>query len=194
VGQQKLRRPQKAWRWLVKDVTDTFEFCPRCSAPTNELGANPFRCSSCDWTFYFNPAVSAGAVLSDSTERILLLERALDPGKGGLGIPGGFVDLGESAEAALEREVWEEVGLKLTAFDFLCSFPNSYPFREVCYAVVDLFFIGRVESFDAIVSQTSEVAGYLIVEPREIPLERIAFESIRLALEEYQRRVVSVSE
>jgi ADP-ribose pyrophosphatase len=177
--------------WLVKEVADLFEYCPRCGVETKKLGENPYCCANCDWTFYFNPAVSAGAVLLDSAGSILLLERARNPGKGELGIPGGFIDLGESAEAALKREVHEEVGLTLKSFEFLCSFPNHYPYRDVCYEVVDLFFVGRVDSFAGIVTQESEVAGCVIVEPQKIPLGRIAFDSIRSALEMYQQRVAN---
>ena len=178
----------------MKDVTDIFDYCPRCGAATEESGANPFLCSKCDWTFYLNPAVSAGAILLDSSERVLLLQRARNPGKGGLGIPGGFIDLGESAEIALAREVQEEVGLELLSADFLCSFPNQYPYRDVCYTVVDLFFVGRVDSFDSIVTQESEVAGCVIVPPQEIPLERIAFDSIRNALEVYQASLTNATQ
>lgn len=38
-------------------------------------------------------------------------------------LPGGKVESGEALEAALHREIREEVGLSLTKTEFLCKFP-----------------------------------------------------------------------
>lgn len=44
----------------------------------------------------------------------------------GWGLPGGFVEPGESLEAALSREVEEETGLKIPWFDYMGSRPGQY--------------------------------------------------------------------
>ena len=56
--------------------------------------------------------VSAGAVIMDERERVLLLEHVFRAGSG-WGVPGGFMEQGEQPEEAIRRELREEVGLEL---------------------------------------------------------------------------------
>ena len=116
---------------------------------------------------------------------VLLITRARDPGKGKFGMPGGFVDAGESLEEALKREVLEEVNLHATSITYLASFPNSYAYKGVVSAVTDAFFVCRVNSFDSLVVQDGEVSDYHFVHPTKKELDNLAFESNRRALEFY---------
>jgi ADP-ribose pyrophosphatase YjhB (NUDIX family) len=56
--------------------------------------------------------VTAGAVITDERGRVLLLNHVFRPGSG-WGIPGGFIERGEQPEAAIRRELREEIGLEL---------------------------------------------------------------------------------
>lgn len=60
--------------------------------------------------------VTVGAVVTDRAGRILLLQHRFRPGQqsgGGWGIPGGFIKPGEQPEAAIRRELREEIGLEV---------------------------------------------------------------------------------
>jgi 8-oxo-dGTP diphosphatase len=52
-----------------------------------------------------------GAVIKDEAGRLLMILRGHDPGRGLWSIPGGRIEPGETAEAAVVREVKEETGL-----------------------------------------------------------------------------------
>lgn len=56
--------------------------------------------------------VTAGAVVSDSQGRVLLLKHRFRPGSG-WGLPGGFIEEGEQPDEALRRELREEIGLEV---------------------------------------------------------------------------------
>ncbi len=57
-------------------------------------------------------SVTAGAIITDDSGRVLLLKHRFRPGSG-WGIPGGYIDKGEQAEDALRRELREEAGLEV---------------------------------------------------------------------------------
>jgi mutator protein MutT len=56
------------------------------------------------------PVVGVGAIILDG-DKILLEKRKNAPGKGKWSVPGGLVELGESTDQAVIREVKEETGL-----------------------------------------------------------------------------------
>ena len=62
--------------------------------------------------------VSVGAVIFDDQGQILLLDHVFRP-EGGWGIPGGFVSKAEQPEAALRRELREEIGIEVRDVELL---------------------------------------------------------------------------
>ncbi|MFF5206837.1 NUDIX hydrolase [Streptosporangium sp. NPDC000396] len=56
-----------------------------------------------------------GAIVHDSSGRMLLVRRGRPPGQGLWSLPGGRVEPGESDAEAVAREVLEETGLAVTA-------------------------------------------------------------------------------
>ena len=131
----------------AKELAETYRFCPACSHPRDHFEpVRPYRCTQCGHSTFFGPVSAVGAVVTNEDGLVLLLRRANDPGKGMLGMPGGFVDPGETAEIALRREVLEEVGLKVKSMRYLTSEPNGYVYRGVVLPVLDLFYVVEVES------------------------------------------------
>lgn len=58
------------------------------------------------------PLAAVGAVIWDG-RRVLLERRGQPPGQGRWALPGGLIELGETAAAALRREVGEECGIEI---------------------------------------------------------------------------------
>lgn len=166
---------------------DHFAFCPKCgarlAAPT---APNRIQCGRCGFRYYFNPTVSAAAIVLGPDGRAVLLRRSKEPAQGKLALPGGFVDFGETAEDALRRETREEVGLELECIEFLCSQPNDYSYRGVTYPVVDVFFTARAVSTQAV--PLDGAASVCWLDPLALDLEELAFPSVRRAMQVYRRQ------
>lgn len=147
----------------------------------------PFHCDGCGFHYYFNAAPAVAALVFDDAGRALFLRRAKDPAKGKLAVPGGFVDLGETAEAALRREIREEVNLEVGPLDYLCSQVNEYFYRGVKYPVLDFFYVTRALGTEGIAALDG-VESFHWMRPGEVDMEAIAFPSIRAAVQLIRER------
>ena len=62
--------------------------------------------------FPATPALTTDAVVFDAKGRVLLIRRKHPPFQGAYALPGGFVEVGETVEAACRREIREETGIE----------------------------------------------------------------------------------
>ncbi|MGI8759922.1 MAG: NAD(+) diphosphatase [Jatrophihabitantaceae bacterium] len=101
--------------------------CSLCGTPTVEAQAGWTRRCPADASEHFprtDPAVIM--LVHDGAERALL-GRGSDWGPGRYSTLAGFVEPGESLEAAVVREVFEEVGVRVTDVRYVASQPWPFP-------------------------------------------------------------------
>lgn len=68
-----------------------------------------------------------------------------EPAKGTLDLPGGFIDMTETGEEGVAREVREETGMKVAKAEYLFSLPNIYIYSGFPVHTLDMFFRCTVE-------------------------------------------------
>jgi NAD+ diphosphatase len=105
----------------------THTHCPRCGAPTVVAAGGHLRRCEADGSEHYprtDPAVIMAVV--DADDRILLGRQVAWP-EGRFSTLAGFVEPGESLEAAVRREVAEEVGLAVGEVRYLGSQPWPFP-------------------------------------------------------------------
>jgi ADP-ribose pyrophosphatase YjhB (NUDIX family) len=176
-----------------------WNFCPSCGSPKIQFDqSHKFSCPACGFVYYHNTAAATGCVIRGK-QGILLLKRGKDPAKGKLDLPGGFVDPGEGALEGLYRELREEIGWMpelpkgpgaAHVFTLFASFPNTYPYKNIVYNTCDLFF--TLEAPDLTEAdlklQEGEIGGCRFVQPGDIDMEELAFDSTRRAMRAYLER------
>lgn len=168
-------------------------FCPHCgNAAFRSVSPKEFVCDAaaggCGFRFFTNSAAAVAAIIEDGQGRILLSRRAVEPWKGSLDLPGGFVDPGESLEEALRRELEEELGAEIENTEYLCSFPNRYIFSGYEVSTTDAAFVCRLRQTQ--LCPTDDIDCIEWHEVNNIPLDRIQSESIRNILLFYQKTIV----
>ncbi len=102
--------------------------CSFCGAPFADDQPWPRVCGNCHNITFRNP-IPVAVVLVPVESGLLMIRRGIEPRKGMLALPGGYVNFGESWQQAAAREVFEETGLTLdpaeiSLFDVI-SAPDS---------------------------------------------------------------------
>lgn len=156
-----------------------FRYCPKCGnsgfSPDSEKS---LKCNSCGFRYFINMNASVAAIIRNEKNEVLFTVRKHDPAAGMLDLPGGFVDLGETAEKALVREIFEELNLRITQMEFVSTFTNKYLFGELEYQTLDLVFNCFVESFHDI-KVADDVSGYIFRDPKTVLPQEIGLASIK---------------
>jgi 8-oxo-dGTP diphosphatase len=100
-----------------------------------------------------------GVVLHEG--RVLLIKRGKEPLRGRWVVPGGTVELGESLEKALVREMKEETDLAIAPLEVLTVFDRiQRDEREISYHYVIVDYLCRYESGEARAGSDAEAVAW----------------------------------
>lgn len=159
-----------------------FLYCPECGSKHFNINNEKSRkCDACGFVYYFNPSAATVALILNEKNELLVCRRAKEPAKGTLDLPGGFIDMGETGEEGVAREVLEETGLKVDQAKYLFSLPNTYLYSGFTVHTLDFFFLCTVNDLSHF-SAMDDVADSFFLPLSEIRPEDFGLDSIRKGL------------
>jgi ADP-ribose pyrophosphatase YjhB (NUDIX family) len=148
--------------------------CSYCGQSFREEQPWPRTCAHCSHTSFLNP-IPVAVVLIPVDDGLLFVRRGIEPRKGKLTLPGGFINLGETWQQAGAREVWEETGLAIAPEEI----------RELCVrsapdGTLLIFGVAQARTLDSLppFAPSDEVTEQVVLSPRqfaELPRDELAF-------------------
>lgn len=140
--------------------------CARCGRPVARRPATRTRprhiaCPRCGFVIYDYPRAAAG-MLVVKDDAVLLLERAHAPRIGFLDVPGGFVEAGESLEAAARRELREETGLVVGRVEPLAFHWDEYSLRGFGrFPTMNWYYVARWRGGEPVAGDDAATATWV---------------------------------
>ena len=139
-------------------------FCATCGAPSQSVrGGWSRRCPDCSAEHF--PRVDPVVIMLAEHEGRLLLGRQPHYPPGRYSALAGFVEVGESIEAAVARELFEEAGIRVRDVAYIASqpwpFPSSLMIGCIARADTDGLTIDTAELEDARWFSRDDIAAAL---------------------------------
>lgn len=151
------------WRWR-----DTHQFCGRCgSTMQDSTSERALCCSKCGLVEY--PKIAPAVIVAVANGDQLLMARSVGSSSGRFALVAGFVEIGESFEETVKREVLEEVGLHVKNVRYYKSQPWAFS------DAIMIGFTAQLDGEDHIVVQESEIAEAIWVKREDIPPSTSSF-------------------
>lgn len=167
-----------------------FKYCPKCGS--DKFAENNFKskkCEHCHFVYYFNSCASTVAIIVNEHNELLVGTRAHEPVKGTLDLPGGFVDMHETGEEAVCREVLEETGLHVDETRYLFSVPNVYLYSGFEVHTLDMVFLCKVNN-SKILNAADDVAKLEFIPIADLDPDLFGLLSIKEVIKKIQKMTI----
>lgn len=173
VSTGRFRTEPKYWRsfagavgWQLNRWYNNHRFCSKCGKETKRSDKERMLyCESCGFQVY--PVISPCVIVAVHNGNRLLLTKYAGRAYTKYALIAGFVEIGETLEQAVIREVKEEVGLRVKNLKFYKSQP--WPFTDTLLAG----FYAELDGDDTITIQEDELALGVWMEREDIPPEEL---------------------
>ena len=139
--------------------------CSFCGHAFNFSDAWPRKCTNCQNTTFLNPTPVA-VMLLPVDGGLYTIRRNIEPKKGLLALPGGYINLGESWQTAAARELFEESGIKADAAEVKLFNVLSAPDGTVL--IFGLANLRTAEEISGFIESEETTEAVIIKEPQDL--------------------------
>ena len=188
----RFRSEKKYWRAYAGAVGfqlnrwyDSHRFCSRCGSPVKHSDKERMlQCESCGFQKY--PTLSPCVIVAVHHGNRLLLTKYAGRAYTRYALVAGFVEIGESLEQAVCREVKEEVGVSVKNLKFYKSQP--WPFSDSILAG----FFAELDGDDTIILDKEELSSGEWVNREDIPPEELKISLTGEMMEAFRRGTIDL--
>jgi mutator protein MutT len=153
-----------------------YRYCPVCGGVLkyeqregNDIPVcqNP----SCGFVFWQNPKPTVSAIIVNEQQEVLLAVRGIEPYRGKLDLPGGFLQEGEHPDEGIKREIREELGVDVELADNLGIIMDRY--GQGGDSTLNITFVAKISGGTP--HAADDVARITWVNSKEVKREQFAF-------------------
>jgi 8-oxo-dGTP diphosphatase len=170
--------------------TAPYLFCPVCGKPLQaSIIDNQLRstCPDCSYINWGNFSLGVGGVLWHNN-KVLLVQRKHNPGKGMWTIPGGYVDQGESIGDAVIREIHEETGIKAKPLSII-ALRDQPGEKHDAYIIFLMQFLGG--NLQAQLEEVSNLGFFTLKECSNLPIPALTLCALKASHSVFQGLVIN---
>lgn len=170
----------------MSDFHIEMNFCRRCGSGLTHKQGPMYVCGQ-GHPIFSNASPAVGMIIFNGKSEMLLLKRAIEPGKGSLDIPGGYCDGPEALEDAVAREVKEEVGLEVpdyTGLKYVISGIDPYDYHGEILPVSAVIFAAKMITSKQ-PQADDDAASAEWVPFDKIDLDKVYFPVVRAGIEQF---------
>ena len=142
--------------------------CSYCGHAFHSSGTWPKRCINCGNVTFLNP-IPVAVVLIPVDEGLIVIRRGIEPRRGMLALPGGYINLGETWEEAAIREVLEETGVVLQTNDI-----KEFGVRSAIDGTLLIFGLAqakRLSSIPPFTASDESTERLILTEPQDLAFD-----------------------
>ncbi|MGI6665107.1 MAG: NAD(+) diphosphatase [Christensenellaceae bacterium] len=148
--------------WQLNRWEENHQFCSRCGSKMRHSSwERALVCPACNLREY--PKISPAVIMAVTDGDRLAMIKGKGSTSGRYHLIAGYVEIGETLEQAVAREVYEEVGLRVKNIKYYKSQP--WPFSDT----IMVGFTAELDGEDVFTLQESEIAEAKWVKRDEIP-------------------------
>ncbi len=146
-------------------------------APKNKEGRwLPVCCGGeCGFVFWDNAKPCVTALIFNQKKELLMTVRGIEPEKGKLDLPGGFLHGEELPEEGLKRELKEELGVRVKAGKYIGSAVDNYFYQGIEEKALIIGMEAEILKGEPKANDKKEIAGVEWVDAKNLETGSLAF-------------------
>ena len=165
-----------------------YKFCPKCGErmEPKECGGSVMPvCTNkaCGYIFWQTSSPCVVAIIQNDKGQVLVTERAIEPEKGKLDLPGGFMKWGEAPAEAAKRETKEEVGVEIEIIKLVDILIDDYWYQNLWEKTLTVGFTARITKGEPSIADPHEIASVGWFDVGSLEWDKIAFTSNKKFIE-----------